>query len=49
VGTESKKAWRMRVMKLYETAIEFFASGGINWGKVVDGYERDLDDFKYGH
>jgi hypothetical protein len=49
VGKESKKSWRMRVMKLYETAIEFFASGGINWGKVVDGYQRDLDNFKYGH
>ena len=49
VGKESKKSWRMRVMILYETAIENFASGGSNWGKVVDGYQRDLDDFKYCH
>jgi hypothetical protein len=39
----------MRVMKLYETAIDFYASGGGNWSKVTDGYQRDLDNFKYGH
>ena len=46
---ENAKAWKMRVMKLYETAIDFYASGGSNWRKVVDGYQRDLDNFKYGH
>jgi len=48
-GRESAKAWKMRVMKLYETAIDFYASGGGNWSKVTDGYQRDLDNFKYGH
>ena len=37
------------VMKLYETAIDFYSSGGGNWSKVTDGYQRDLDNFKYGH
>jgi hypothetical protein len=46
---ESAKAWKMRVMKLYETAIDFYSSGGDNWSKVTDGYQRDLDNFKYGH
>ena len=43
---ESAKAWKMRVMKLYETAIDFYSSGGGNWSKV---HQRDLDNFKYGH
>ena len=34
------------VMKLYETAIDFYSSGGGNWSKV---HQRDLDNFKYGH
>jgi len=48
-GGASAKAWKMRVMKLYETAIDFYSSGGGNWSKVTDGYQRDLDNFKYGH
>lgn len=44
---ETKKTWTIRVMKLYDTAIRFFASGGSNWKSVVDGYQRDLDNFKY--
>jgi len=45
-GGESAKAWKMWVMKLYETAIDFYSSGGGNWSKV---HQRDLDNFKYGH
>ena len=43
----NKKSWKIRVMKLYETAISFYASAGDNseWKNVVNGYRRDLDKF----
>jgi len=44
---EKKKAWKMRLCKLYETAIGFYESGGSFWRNVVDEYQRDLHDMKY--
>jgi len=43
----NKKSWKIRVMKLYETAISFYASAGdsCEWKNVVNGYRRDLDKF----
>jgi U3 small nucleolar RNA-associated protein 6 len=45
-----KKSWKIRVMKLYETAISFYTSAGDSneWQNVVNGYRRDLDSFNYG-
>ena len=48
-GLDDKKAWKTRVMKLYETAIEFYRSGGSDWRKVVNRYQRDHNNFIYGH
>jgi len=46
---KKKKGRKMELCKLYETAIGFYANdgGGSYWRKVVDGYQRDLDDLKY--
>lgn len=49
---EKKKAWKMAICKLYETAIGFYESGGGGaddsfWRNVVDGYQRDLQGVKY--
>jgi len=46
---KKKKGRKMELCKLYETAIGFYANGGGGsyWRKVVDGYQRDLDDVKY--
>ena len=44
-GKEDKKTWKTRVVKLYETAIGFYRSGGSDWRKVVNRYQRDFDNF----
>ena len=46
-GKENKKALKTRVVKLYETAIGFYSSAGNE--KIVNKYQRDLDNFMYAH
>lgn len=44
---ENKKTQKMCLCKLYENSIGFYESGGSSWRKVVDGYQRGLQDVKY--
>jgi hypothetical protein len=48
-GKDNRKALKTRVVKLYETAIGFYSSAGSEWRKIVNKYQRDLDNFMYDH
>ena len=56
-SSSDKKGERMkkkqRICKLYEAATTFFLSGGVGitdsfWRNVVNGYQRGLENEKYG-